>query len=479
MEEKLPGERKSLSKEFYFLCIGTFFVMFSLATHLPAYPHILEEFGLNAGYAVWMQLGLALGLTGFQPLLGWLGDERGLKVTLLIGATCMILGSLLAAIQISYWLLIVGLFLQGMAGAATAPAGVSYAGKFYVGELRGKALGAFYAFSVLGALFGPFVSGIVVDSMGWAFTFVLTGIFGVVAFLLFLFGVPAVKSKKRGSLDLSGIILTLIVLGGLLTIPTFINNYGFSSGAWLPSLAVFAIALLVLIVVEKKKKDPLLDINYTKHRNFWVPTLTIVLVGIGYSGVMYLLTFFVQGAQGKSATVVGILQMLIFLGSAGGALLSGKIIKRFTARVMTGVGLGLFLIGLVLLAMTNIDTSSVYIGFSLLLVGFGMSFTQPIMKAVIVSTAKSDRINVITFTNTVIENTAQRIGASFSLVAVALFASIGDKASALSNTTLIYAGFALIAFFLLGLIPNKIEGIHNVSGTPTNNLKIDADRKVQ
>lgn len=101
-------DEKKLNRGFYFICIGGFFVMLSLATHLPAYPHMLEHFSLNAGHAVWMQLGLAVGLTGFQPLLGWVGDSFGIKLVLLLGGLFMILGSLLVALAGTFWILILG-----------------------------------------------------------------------------------------------------------------------------------------------------------------------------------------------------------------------------------------------------------------------------------------------------------------------------------------------------------------------------------
>lgn len=471
MQINLSGTgEKSINRGFYFICFGAFFVMLSLATHLPAYPHMLSEFQLGAGYAVWMQLGLALGLTGFQPLLGWLGDSVGLKKVILIGAVSMIIGSLLVAFSPVFWVLVIGLFFKGIAGAAVAPAGVAYAGKFMIGDQRGKALGTFMAFCTIGALFGPLISGAFVDTLGWSSSFLLTALLGGLAFMLFL-GVPVVTIENRKKLDYLGVLFVLIVLVGLLTVPTFINNYGFSSGVWLPSFAVFVVGLLVLIIVEKRQKAPLLDINYVAKRSFWVPTLIAVLIFIGFSGVMYLLTFFVQNVQGKPATTVGLLQMAIFLGSSGAAFLSGRIIKRFPARFMLGAGILLFAAGIVMLTMVTIETSFLYLFISMSLVGVGSGFNTPIIKAIIVSHATSDRINVVTFTNTVIENIAQRLGASFALVAFALFAASGDEVSALSNTSWIFIGLTAVSLLFLVLIPNKIKGIHDIPDAKTSQVK--------
>lgn len=472
MDEKLELENKSVQRAFYFLCFGVFFTMISLATHLPAYPHMLAKFNLNAGYAVWMQLGLALGLTVFQPLLGWLGDSYSQKKVLIAGSTFMIFGSVIIAIAPAFWVLVLGLFFKGLAGAAISPTGVAYAGRLFIGERRGKSLGIFAFFSTAGALFGPLISGVFVDTLGWASTFWLTAIFGFIALLLFGMGVPVIKAEKRRSFDFLGTFFVLIVLLGLLTVPTFISTYGFTSGMWLPSLAIFAVGFILLVVVEKKKKEPLIDIEYATHRNFWVPSVIAILLGVGFAGCMYLLTFFVQTVQGKSGTLVGLMQTMIFLGSAVAAFYSGRWMKKYTARNMISIGICIFLTGIIMLAFVNINTSSLYLFISMSLIGVGSGFKTPVIKAIIVSKAAASRINVVTFTANVIESVAQRVGASFSLVVFGILAASGNGVSAISKTSLIFIALGLLSFLLLALIPKKIQGIHDVNEPQANVGKV-------
>lgn len=453
-------DEKVLNRGFYFICIGGFFIMLSLATHLPAYPHMLEQFSLNAGYAVWMQLGLAVGLTGFQPLLGWVGDSFGIKLVLLLGGFFMILGSLLVALAGAFWILVLGLFFKGVAGACVAPAGVAYAGKYMVGSQRGKAMGTFAAFITIGALFGPIISGSIVDGFNWQMSFILTATLGVVAFALFL-GVPSMKIEQRAKLDIAGVAFVIILLLGLLTVPTFINTFGFSSGMWLPSLGIFLIALILLVIVEKRQKEPLIDIQHVVNPTFWVPTLIAVLIFLGYSGVMYLLTFFVQDVQQKSATTVGVLQMAIFGGTSLAAYLSGRVLKQLSGRLVMGAGIIVFAIGIVMLSFVHLETSFAYLFISMSCIGIGVGIKTPVVKALIVSQAPQDRINVVAFTNSVIENIAQRIGASFALVAFTIFSASGNNVKAMSNTSWIIMVFLVIALLFLLLIPRKIEGVHD------------------
>lgn len=453
------GADKRIQRGFHFICFGSFFIMLSLATHLPAYPHMLEEFNLPAGYAVWMQLGLAVGLTGFQPFLGWIGDTRGLKNVIIFGAISMIVGSLLVAFSPSFWVLIIGLFLKGVSGAAVAPVGVAYAGKCMVGERRGKAMGTFMAYSTIGALFGPLVSGMFVDYFDWQSVFIFTGVMGALAFLLFLV-VPETAKAEKQKLDAAGLVLVILVILGVLTIPTFINSFGIRSTMWLPSLLVFLLSLFLLIQVERKQKNPLLDMHHAFKKSFWVPTLIATFIYIGYSGVMYLLTFFVQDVQEKPATLVGFLQMAIFAGTSLASLAGGRLLPKFSARTMIGSNTALFSAGVLMLIFVRADTSTLYMFISMTLIGIGTGFQIPAIKALVVSEAANKRISVAAFTNTVIENIAQRIGASFALVAFTLFSAAGGTVNAMSNASWVMLVFAILTVFLLIWIPKHIKGIH-------------------
>lgn len=451
---------KKNTTAFYFLCAGSFFTMISLATHLPAYPHMLAEFNLGAGAAIWMQLGLALGLTGFQPLFGWIGDSYGQKMILIAGALFLIIGSFLVIFSPFFWVLVFGLFFKGLAGAAISPIGNSYAGRLFTGEKRGKALGIFAVSLTVGALFGPLISGTFVDGLGWVSTFWLTGILGIIVLVLFAVGIPTIKAEVKRKLDLPGVIFVFIALAAILTVPTAINNYGFSSGLWIPSLVLFIITIIVLIIVENRVKEPLLDVKYAKSRAFWAPSLIALLIGLGYAGVMYLLTFFIQDVQGKSGTLVGILQMVVFLTTAIGSGLSGKYMHRISARIMLSFGTLIFTTGLIMTSFAHFDTTPLYLSIAMTMIGLGEGLMLPLLAGIIISEAHVSRINVVNYTFQVLTNVAQRLGASFALVAVAIFAASGDAGGAITKTSIVFAIFAILGLLVIRFIPRNIEGIH-------------------
>jgi MFS family permease len=240
---------------------------------------------------------------------------------------------------------------------------------------------------------------------------------------------------------------------------------------WVPAFVVSIISFLLLLIVEKRQKKPLLDIEYAKTRNFWVPSLIAVIMYMSFSSVMYLLTFFVQSVQGKPSTIVGLLQLPLFLMMAVANLLSGRLINKLSSRMLIGCSIGLLISGIGMLSMARIDTSFLYLFVSMSLIGTAIGVVGPVVKSIIVSKAHESRLGVVSFTYITIENVASRVGASFALVTFALFAAGGNSVGALSTTALLLTFFTAIAFLFLVLIPKKIGETQGKTEELLNNNK--------
>ena len=195
-----------------------------------------------------------------------------------------------------------------------------------------------------------------------------------------------------------------------------------------------------------------------------------------FSSVLFLLTFFIQSVQGKSSTMVGLLEMPLFLLMALANLLSGKFMSKFNARQLIGVSIALLVAGTGMLAFTSENTTFLYLFISMSLIGTGIGLVGPVIKAVILSKAVPERVGVISFTYITIENVASRVGASFAIVMFAIFVSGGNAVSALSSTALILTIFSAVAFLFIVLIPKRVEGIKSETN---DTMKIDATDSVE
>src|SRR5699024_6339502 len=136
-------------------------------------------------------------------------------------------------------------------------------------------------------------------------------------------------------------------------------------------------------------------------------------------------------------------------------------LKSLSARLVMGTAIGVFSIGIIMLSFVHLETSFAYLFIAMSCIGIGAGIKTPVIKALIVSQAPQARINVVAFTNSVIENIAQRLGASFALVAFTLFSASVNNGLAMSIPAWIIMGFLIIALLFLALIPRKIDGVHD------------------
>jgi MFS family permease len=122
--------------------------------------------------------------------------------------------------------------------------------------------------------------------------------------------------------------------------------------------------------------QPLIDLRLYLNRTFTVSSITLVLLVISVFGGMLLLPLYLQVVRGETAMDTG----LLLAPQGFGAMISMPITGRLTDR--TGVGkivpVGLILVGLSFLALTQLgpDTSYVWFGVVLWVMGLGMGATM-------------------------------------------------------------------------------------------------------
>ena len=80
---------------------------------------------------------------------------------------CLLVTSVLCGIAPNFELLILFRILQGVAGALLVPGSLALLTVTFSGEAQGRAFGLWAAASAATTILGPFVGGILVDSVSW------------------------------------------------------------------------------------------------------------------------------------------------------------------------------------------------------------------------------------------------------------------------------------------------------------------------
>lgn len=218
---------------------------------------------------------------------------------------------------------------------------------------------AFGLGSGLGGVFG----GLINDSLGWRWAFLIQVPFIVVSGILvaFLVKVPVRESdtwERLKRIDFLGaitLVLTLVTL--LLGLNTGGNQVPWTHPLVLTSLPVSAVFLGLFIYVEANiASEPVIPVHLLLNRTVLSACLTNWFVTMTIYGLLFYLPLYFQ-VQGSSATGAGARMIPQALGMSTGSMGSG-VIMRATGRynILNYFSLGLLLLAGVLICTVTLTT---------------------------------------------------------------------------------------------------------------------------
>jgi EmrB/QacA subfamily drug resistance transporter len=230
---------------------------------------------------------------------------------------------------------------------------------------------------LLGPIFGPILGGWLVDDFSWRWIFFINVPIAVVALTMALRILPRDVPKHDERLDWLGLVLLSPSLAAIIYgLAKSGSSGGFGSAEVLVPIVAGALVLGTFVRHALRSSYPLIDLRLFKNRTFTVSTITLILVVISVFGGMLLLPLYLQVVRGETAMDTG----LLLAPQGFGAMVSMPITGRLSDK--TGVGrivpVGLIIVGLSFLALTQLeaDTSYWWFGVVLFVMGLGMGATM-------------------------------------------------------------------------------------------------------
>jgi EmrB/QacA subfamily drug resistance transporter len=318
-----------------------------------AIPSIREGLDTSAGNVQWVVSGyaLAFGLTLVTG--GRLGDAYGRRRMMLIGLTGFIVASAAVGLAPNVALVIVARLVQGAAAGLLTPQNSGLIQDLFRGPERGRAFGLFGLTVSVSSAIGPVLGGLIIaafgEETGWRWIFLVNVPIGLVAMVAIARMVPGpdphVDSDPR--LDPVGaLLLGAAVLFLLLPIVST------EAGARLPLLLLVLVPVLAVGFVRWEQRAvrrggaPLLDVTLLRRVPGYANGIAVgTLYFTGFTGVLLVLSVFLQDGLGFSPLEAGLMLTPFALGSAVSAPIAGHLVSRLRRRItvlallvmMTGV----------------------------------------------------------------------------------------------------------------------------------------------
>ena len=372
------------------------------------------------------------------PLLGRLGDLRGHRFVYLIGLAVAVLFSGLTAVAWDATSLITFRTLSQLGATATIPASFAMVFRSFPREQRVRAAALTSATIAGAAVVGVVVGGPLVDFFGWRPIFAVQAVVALLALLPALLVLPADLPRRVAPIDYLG-----AVSFGLTTFSlTFgINRLAALGPApWvLAILAVFPVALVVLLAVERRAVSPILPVELLGIGQVRAVVAASFILGAGWMGSFLLTPLLLQSVMGLSIGATA----LVSVPRAGFITLASPVAGRLGMRFGEGRLVRWAAAGVAgsfaLLALGARLESTIVITVALGLGGWAFGHVQPGLVVAIGNAVDERDLG----TATSLQQTANQIGA---VVGMGLFTSLAADATTARPFALVYllaAGSAL------------------------------------
>ncbi len=305
-------------------------------------------------------------------LSGSLADRFGRRRVFQIGLVTFSLGSLACSLTPSLGWLIAFRGVQAIGGAMLNPVAMSIiANTFTERAGRAKAIGVWGSVAGLSLASGPVLGGLLVSGLGWRSIFWINIPVGLIAIALAQRFVPESRAEHPRRLDPPGQVAVIAMLGCLTAGIIEGPRSGWGSAPIVALFTVAVLAAIALVVLESRRREPLIDMRYFRSAPFSGAALIGVVALATLGGFLFLNTLCLQDVRGYSALHAGLLTIPMAAMLAVFSTVSGRLVASRGPRlalIMSGTLIG---VGAVMLIGLNSHTAVWYLIVAYLIYGAG------------------------------------------------------------------------------------------------------------
>ena len=359
----------------FFVVLASVFVA-NLAYNMltTALPSVMADFEIDAIAGQLLTTGYVYALGGVSAMIAFFTTRYSIRNLFLVAMAFFIASCVIAVCAQSYPVLLASRFLQACGNGVLIPLVQLVAVAVYPEERRGFALGLSGMVIAFAPVFGPTISGIVTDLLGWRANFVMLACTASVAWVVAFFTIRDIGTHFPVKLDPLSCASFAGGLTCLLVAVSVAEREGLASlGFLLP--AAGAVACLALFVVRQLKiPNPLLKLRLFKRKTF---ALGVILAGLAQIAVLagpLQASLFMQNECGNMALAVGFVLLPGALANAFANTPAGSFYDRFGMVPCMSVGLSLLAIGSGMFVAFDSSVSVVWVAIAHAIRMIGLAF---------------------------------------------------------------------------------------------------------
>lgn len=313
-----------------------------------ALPQLSRDLAVTPSDTVWVATAFLLAVSCSIPAMSGLADQFGRKRLFIIGTPLFTVASLACALSPSLGWLIAGRVVQGIGAAMIFAVAIPLYRRFYPAERLGSILGLNAMVVALGTCVGPTLGGLILSGLSWPWLFLINVPIGLAATVVALIAIPH-RPPARGDFDFGGAMLAAVAIACFLL---GIHQLADISRIWLAAvlLAVCAACVMVFLRVERRVARPIIPLDMFGGK-FSLAVVTAFWSFFGQGVAFIALPFLFQTAFHAGPLESALLftpwpLIIVFV-----APISGRLADHYSPAKLAVIGLGIFTLGLLALAL--------------------------------------------------------------------------------------------------------------------------------
>jgi EmrB/QacA subfamily drug resistance transporter len=378
---------------------------------ITALPTLSAKLGATTSELQWISAAYTLALAGLMLPAGVLADRLGRKRLLIAGLVLFGISSVVASQMTTATGLIVMRALMGASGAIILPLMQGILPSIFSEKERPRAVAVAGVGTFLGLPLGPLVAGWLLTHFDWGSVFLINAPVVLLALLGTFFFIPESRDEAAPRLDWIGAVLEVIgvtaLVYGIIEQPA----HGWADGRVLVGLIGGAVLVVLFVAWELTRRAPLVNLRFFTNPRFSWGTAAFAVAGFVMTGVMFVVSPYLQLVEGTDAQGTGI-RLLPLIGAViVGAVATDRLAGRVPTRFVIGGGFLLSAAGMIILSRADAGTGYGLVAVSLAVMGLGVALGMlPSLVAILDSLPESE-----TGAGSGLTRTLQNVGASFGV----------------------------------------------------------------
>jgi EmrB/QacA subfamily drug resistance transporter len=294
-----------------------------------ALPAMAADLGVSTASIGWVVIVYLVSMAVWIPASGWLGDRFGTRRVFIAALAIFTVASILCGLSQSLEQLLAVRVIQGGAAGMLNPVGTAMLFRAFPPERRARAAAILFVPTSIAPAMGPIIAGVLIDTLSWHWIFWLNGPVGVAAVLFGLRFLREHREPTAGRFDSPGFVLSGLGLALTFFALTTGSRSGWASPLVAATGAIGLASLVLMVIVELRRPQPLLYLHLLRERLFGTTNLASFFAWSTYIGWLFLMPLYLQQVRGVSPSESGTITFL----EAVGMILGSRVVSRLYPHV--------------------------------------------------------------------------------------------------------------------------------------------------